>query len=1033
MEREFDFSKIADPVFFSEGCLPAHSDHEYYASENEAENRTSSLKLSLDGAWKFYYAENQASVPEGFQKPGYDISAWDTIAVPGHLQTQGYDAPMYVNTQYPWDGHEEIDPGMVPEKFNPIGCYVKDLSLPDSWKGEKTVLCLEGAESAAAVWCNGRYVGYCTDSFTPHFFELTPYLEEGKMRLAVLVIKWTAASWCEDQDFFRFSGLFRPVSLFRIPKEHVYDLKVVPALNDDFSEGKVHVGLRGLGEGTAHLEIVPYPAGDDGQKIDHETDGGVRADLTSADAVFSGSSSLASAMDNKAASVNLSISSPKLWSAEHPSLYALKVTLGDETILYPFGFRHIEIKDGLLLLNHKRIVFKGVDRHEFSAQGGRVVTKEQMLTDILTMKRHNINAIRTSHYPNSSYLYELCDLYGIYLIAENNMESHGTWEALALGLPNAEKNLVPGDNIRWQPMMLDRLNSCYQKDKNHTSILIWSLGNESFGGKVILEMSKEIRTLDPLRPVHYEGIYWDPRYPETSDFESQMYPPAERIRADIEKNRKNGRVRPFICCEYAHAMGNSNGALHKYTELADTEPTYQGGFIWDYIDQSLTWKDRYGKNFQAYGGDFGDRPNDGDFSGNGIVYAENRDPSPKMQEVKFCYQNIEARVSEKSVLVINKNLFTPTSEYDCFVILAKNGREMSRQMLETDAEPLSQKEYPLSFDGCTEEGEYAATVSFVLKQDERWAEKGHEVAFGQYVWKVKEEERRQNCGGDGVIVHGRENIGMRGKDWEVLFAGKTASLVSLTNQGRQMIEVPPMPDFWRAPTDNDRGNHMAFKHAAWKTAGLYAMNPSFTPPRMHENDGVLTLEWTYSLPTVPASGCTVSYQATPDGTVRVFMSMEPPKELGDPPLFGISFKMNADYDHLKWYGLGPEETYQDRCHGAKLGIYETTAKDSMAKYLMPQETGNRTGVRWAEVTDKDGHGLHFEGDEMEFSILPYTSHELENAAHPYELPEVHYTVVRAALKQMGVGGDDAWGAETHPEYHLPAGKKLEFSFTMKAI
>jgi len=1030
MEQEFDIARIADPEYFAEGCLPAHSDHSYFATAKEAEKGKSSYIRSLDGKWKFFYAENQASVPEGFQKPGFDVHAWDEIRVPGHLQTQGYDAPMYVNTQYPWDGHEEINPGMVPEKFNPIGCYVKDILLPAFPRGRRAGLCLEGAESGAAVWCNGHYIGYCTDSFTPHSFELTSCLTEGTNRIAVMVIKWTAASWCEDQDFFRFSGLFRPVSLFVIPEEHVYDLKAVPELTDDFRTGKVHVELYGCGEGKAAVGIVPYfPEEGKGKGRNPKV-------LASAEVCFSGKSSLSEAMEQPAASADLLLPNPLLWSAECPNLYALKVTLKEETVIYPFGFRRIEIRDGILLINGRRIVFKGVDRHEFSALGGRAVTEEETLTDILTMKRNNINAIRTSHYPNSSYLYQLCDRFGIYLIAENNMETHGTWEAMERGIPNAGKYLLPGDNPKWQPMMVDRINSCYQKDKNHASVLIWSLGNESFGGKVILAMSKKIRELDPLRPVHYEGIYWDPRYPETTDFESQMYPPVERIRATLEKNRKNGCVKPFICCEYAHAMGNSNGALHKYTELADTEPNYQGGFIWDYIDQSMTKKDRYGKTFQAYGGDFGDRPNDGDFSGNGIVYAEKRDPSPKMQEVKYCYQNIEAQVSGKEVLVINKNLFLPTSAYDCIVILSRDGNETARQMLKTDAAPLSEKRYRLPFGAQKEPGEYTVTVSFVLKEKTSWAEKGHEVAFGQYVYRIEDKkkgEKKPAYPEEFTVVRGRQNLGVQGRDWEILFSEKASGMISYLHQGRQMIARPPMPDFWRAPTDNDRGNHMAFRHSFWKTASLYSADLKRQPDRIRVKENAVSVSWKYSLPAKNPQDCLMEYTVYPDGTVRVRMTLQLPEEAGDPPLFGVSFKMDADYDRLKWYGLGPEETYCDRCRGAKLGIYETTARKSMAKYLIPQETGNRTGVRWAEVTGEDGHGLRFEGSNMEFSILPYTSHELENALHANELPEVHYTVVRAALGQMGVGGDNSWGAETHPEYHLPSGKKLTFTFAMKAI
>lgn len=1124
---EFNIGKIADPGYFKENCLPAHSAHRYFLKKDlenvdfhEGQQETgSSYEMSLDGSWKFHYAKNQDAVIKGFEQPGFDTSAWDDIEVPGHLQMQGYDAPMYVNTQYPWDGHEEKDPGEVPTRFNPVGSYAKDFVLPEKWQGMKVGICFEGAESGLAVWCNGHYAGYSTDSFTPHSFDLSPYLVPGINKIAAQVIKWTAASWCEDQDMFRFSGLHRSVRIFAVPAAHVYDVKVLSSLTEDFKTGTLHLELRGTGCGTAVITVLKKAS----ERMVQE--GSPCEDsfaVLSKTAVFNGSENFAPAMEAEKPSLALDfeMEDPKLWSAEDPQLYTVKIVLtgpeensaensrnscaaageeagslcaaagtekfSQEIILQDFGFRRIEIKDATLLLNGKRLVFKGVNRHEFSAQARRAVTRAQMLTDILTMKRNNINAIRTCHYPDSEYLYDLCDRFGLYMIAENNMESHGTWDAVARHIPGAEKHQVPGDNLAWQPMMFDRTKNCYERDKNHPAIVIWSIGNESFGGKVPFAMANLFRQLDPSRPVHYEGIFWDPRYPGTSDFESQMYPPVTRIKAYIEKNKANGMPKPFICCEYSHAMGNSNGALHKYTELTDTEPMYQGGFIWDYIDQSITKKDRYGRPFQAYGGDFGDRPNDGDFSGNGIVYGEKRDPSPKMQEVKYCYQNIEAVVTADEVLVKNKNLFTNTDFYDCVAVLLENGEAKKKLPLTTDVLPLEKKSYRLPFSPAdfSGTGEYAVTVRFLLKEDEAWAPKGHEVAFGQHVFTAEEaaahKEQQKDVQENGAaaemgfkgsprvmkIVHGRVNIGVRGENWEALFCGKSAALISYKYAGREMLETAPKADFWRAPTDNDRGNYMPFRYSMWKIASLYQSRIGFSGPETAETPEEIRLTWHFNIPTPAAymakapelqhekehriadneenpdafSGgenlfpeFDIIYTVTPDGTVKMTLDMDLPKDFPDPPVFGMTFKTSADYDRLRWYGMGPEETYADRCHGARLGIYETSAKGSMAKYLIPQECGNRTGVRWADVTDQKGHGLHFTGEKMDFSILPYTSHELENANHPYELPEVHYTVIRAALGQMGVGGDDSWGAKTHPEYLLPAGVHLSFSFTMKGI
>ena len=588
-------------------------------------------------------------------------------------------------------------------------------------------------------------------------------------------------------------------------------------------------------------------------------------------------------------------------------------------------------------------------------------------------------------------------------------------------------------------MMLDRANSMYQRDKNHTAILIWSCGNESFGGKDIFEMSQFFRNTDPTRLVHYEGLCHDRRYNDTSDMESQMYPSVEAIKKFLAKDDS----KPFICCEYTHAMGNSCGAMHKYTDLTDTEPKYQGGFIWDYIDQSIYKKDRYGKEFQAYGGDFGERPTDYNFSGNGIAYGGNRDASPKMQEVKFNYQNITAEVSADSVKVINKNLFVNTDIFDCKVTVAKNGKVIRKASLATAVAPLSEETYALPLAKEEKPGEYAVTVSFHLKEDKAWAEAGHEVAFGQYVYQV--EEPKKTCPEGVKVIRSTHNIGVRGAHFEVLFSVLNGGLVSYKYAGKEMIEAIPKPNFWRAPTDNDCGNLMGMRYGQWKIASMYLSHKDFrqgpygpgNEPEVEVNEKTVKVTYTYLMPTTPLSECRLSYEVSGDGRVKTTLSYDPVKELGDMPEFGVIFKFNADYDRVEWYGLGEAETYSDRKKGAKLGIYANKVADNIARYMVPQECGAKEEVRWAKVTDRKGRGMLFEMDEnngpMMFSALPYTPHEMENAMHPYELPEVHYTVVRVAKDQMGIGGDDSWGARTHEEYLLETDKKMEFSFVFKGL
>ena len=1048
---EFDVKKIHDPKFFKENCMAAHSDHVTYKNEAEAMEQNSSFRLSLDGIWKFHYAKNDAQTIPGFEAEDYNCRPWDDIRVPAHIQMEGYDIPQYANIQYPWDGREDVWRDAVPTDFNPVASYVKYFTLPEGFVKNGLYISFQGVESGFALWLNGSYVGYSEDSFTPSEFDLTPYVKEGENKLALKVFKWTSSSWCEDQDFYRFSGIFRSVYLYTMPKVHVYDLKVQPVVAESLESANLVLDMQICGK----AETVEKSADDaKKQKVSAKiTLTGSRNDSkegaagsVSENTIFSetisfqpnNTSDTIRFTDTGAATVHFEqqVSHPALWSAEHPELYMLTVELFDESgncveyISQNIGFRRFEMKDGIMTLNGKRIVFKGVNRHEFSSKTGRAVSKEEVLQDIITMKQNNINAIRTCHYPDASGIYELCDRYGLYMIAENNLESHGSWDAASHGLV-PEDTIVPGDNMDWEPMMLDRVNSCYQRDKNHPAILIWSVGNESYGGKVIFDMSEKFRALDPHRLVHYEGIFNDRRYEGTSDMESQMYTSVENIKKFLAEHKE----KPFICCEYTHAMGNSCGAMHKYTDLTDTEPRYQGGFIWDYIDQSILKKDRYGQEFQAYGGDCGERPTDYNFSGNGICYGGERDASPKMQEVKFNYQNISVAFEEHSFTVVNKNLFADTSEYQCVVILQKNGTVVKKRKMDTNVAPLSSGSYEIPF-VIPEDAEYAVTVSFVLREDTLWAEAGHEVAFGQKVYK--KEVRSAVPEKPLQVVRGKVNIGVKGDDFDCLFSLLNGGLVSYRYAGKEMIEKIPMPNFWRAPVDNDNGSMAPGRYAQWKIASMYISHRNGgmfdnVPTTVEETEHSVTITYTYYMPTTPAAKCQVAYTVYGDGTVETKLTYDPVEGLPDMPEFGMMFKLNADYDNVEWYGYGPEETYADRRHGAKLGIYKNKAADNMAKYLVPQECGNKVGVRYAKVTDDSGRGLLFSGDELSFSALPYTPHELENAAHPYELPQVHYTVVRVALAQMGVGGDDSWGAWVHPEYHIDVTKPLEFTFRFRGI
>lgn len=1011
---EFTTKWLADPKVFAVNRLAAHSNHYYYRTKAEAESRKSSFVQSLNGIWKFHYAKNPEETIPGFEHPEVNCDHWDDIRVPGSIQMQGYSAPQYVNAMYPWDGSEALEPGQIPEKFNPVASYVTYFTVNRAWRGNPVMISFQGAESALAVWCNGEFVGYSEDSFTPSEFDLTPYLmEKGENKLAVQVFRFSSGSWLEDQDFFRFSGIFRDVYLYTVPSVHIRDLFVRGDLDETMTNGCLKVEAELTAPGKIQYAL-------------YEKSGFGRGASPVAKGILKGKTKCMKAEET--------VPAPKLWSAEAPNLYILCMEVCSEDgktteyILQQVGFRRFEMKQGLMTLNGKRIVFKGVNRHEMSCDFGRSVTYEETVTDLRLMKQNNINAIRTCHYPDQTFFYDLCDEYGFYVIDETNLETHGTWSKEG----GPDKDTIPASRPEWREIVLDRARSMLERDKNHPSILIWSCGNESYGGKNIYLMSELFRKRDTSRLVHYEGIAHDRTYNATSDMESQMYTPVWRIKQFLEEHPE----KPFICCEYTHSMGNSNGAMHKYTDLARENEKYQGGFIWDYIDQTFRKKDRYGKEFFAYGGDFEDRPNDFNFCGNGIAFGD-RSATPKMQEVKYNYRNILVTPGKKTVRVFNDHLFLNTKEYQAVATLEKDGVLLSKVYFNIDAEPQTETEteLPDPVTKAKESGEYTVTVSFLLKEETEWAPAGHEVAFGQHTYRVKEEHTgvrmlQEALEADGntqrapEIVECDSNIGVIGRYFHYMFAKGGAGLVSFRYAGREMMTLPPAPNFYRAPTDNDRGNRMPQRYGQWKLAGMYAGIRSYHLEKGKE--AVITYE--YELPTIPKATCKVAYHVAGNGSVRVTMDYEPAEGLNDMPEFGLMFRIPADYDRVTYYGLGPEENYCDRKEGTKLGLYRTTAKENVTPYLMPQECGNRTGVRYARVTDIKGAGLQFAGEDLEFSVLPYTPHELENAGHYYELPEVHATVIRVAKQQMGVAGDDSWGSRTHEEYLLDVSGPVHFEF-----
>lgn len=999
-----DLSWLSNPEIFAVNRKQAHSDHTYYETLGDAEDRKPmALRQSLNGTWRFSYAQNPSMRNKDFFLADYDCSSFDTIEVPGHIQIQGYDRNQYINTQYACDGTEFMRPPQVSDVYNPVGSYVKYFKLDEPLRNKEVSISFQGVEVAFYLWLNGHFVGYSEDSFTPAEFDLTPYLCEGENKLAVEVYKYSSASWIEDQDFWRFSGIFRDVYLYAVPTTHVEDLHIKSLLTENYRVGVLDVKISLSGEMNGKVEAILK---------DH-----------SGKLIQIGACPI-----QKKVRFLHKVPDVSAWSAENPYLYTLMVLVFDgagnvlEAVPYDIGFRSFELKNGVMHINGKRILFRGVNRHEFHPDRGRAITEQEMLWDIRFMKQHNINAVRTSHYPNQSLWYRLCDQYGIYLIDEANLESHGSWQKLGACEPSWN---IPGSRDEWKACVVDRANSMFQRDKNHPSVLIWSCGNESYAGSCITAMTDFFHGADDTRLVHYEGCCWNREFERASDIESRMYFKPQEIDAYLAA----GSAKPYISCEYLHCMGNSGGGLKLYMDLEEKYEKYQGGFIWDYIDQAVWHINEQGERYLAYGGDHDDRPTDYEFCTNGIVYAD-RTLSPKAQEVKALYSNVKLIPDAYGVTIKNENLFQSTDAYRFFCRVFKDGQLVFEKDVHLSVAACSSQYFTLPFPEAKEPGEYIFEVSMVLDSDTLWAHKGYEVSFGQHIVSV--EQPNEVCDKPIEVIWGDFNLGVKGKGFLMHFSRSEGGLSSLQYEGREFITRVPKTNYWRAMTDNDRGCKHGFDRAQWFAAGQYQKLVDF---KVEESENCVTIRMEHVLPTVPAVNQSTAYTVTGDGAIRVEVTYHGEAGLPSMPVFGMDFKLKQRYHNFRFYGYGPEENYIDRMDGARLGIYAGTAEQNMPKYLIPQECGNRMGIRWLEVSDETGAGLRFEMDRVPFegSVLPYSAYELENAMHIFELPNPHYTWVRINASQMGVGGDDSWGAPVQSQFWLDSDRERILSFTLRKI
>lgn len=1007
---------LENPEVFRVNRIDAHSDHLFYENlEHASLGYNMPLRQNLNGKWNFSYAVNHYRREKDFYKEDYDCSTFDYINVPGHIQMQGYDKCQYINTMYPWDGVEELRPPYISKEYNPVGSYLKYFKLKDELKGKRIFISFQGVETAFYIWINGKFVGYSEDTFTPSEFEITDYIKENEEnKVAVEVYKRSSASWIEDQDFWRFSGIFRDVYLYAIPEIHIRDIFIKSTLDENYKNGKLSIDLELMTLDNYKNYTIKSYLKDREDNLVYDF-GNIN-------------------LEKSVISLNSIIKDVKHWSAEEPYLYTMYIEVLDENnnlievVPQKVGFRTFEMKSNIMHINGKRIVFKGINRHEFNCRKGRAITKEDMLWDIKFMKQHNINAVRTSHYPNQSLWYDLCDEYGIYLIDEANLESHGSWQKM--GECNPEGN-IPGSLPDWKEVVLDRAESMVERDKNHPSILIWSCGNESYVGENILEMTKYFHKRDNTRLVHYEGVFWNREFNDASDMESRMYAKPKDIEEYLDSNPK----KPYISCEYMHAMGNSCGGMKLYTDLENKYPMYQGGFIWDYIDQAIEIE-KDGVKTLAYGGDFDDRATDYCFCTDGIVYAD-RTISPKAQEVKKLYSNIEIIPDKNGVTIRNKNLFIGTKDYDFIAYIEKDGiRIFEEKLTDIDIKAGESQyitiKYPF-IEGCEE---YSYNISMRLNKDKLWAEKGDELVFGQSVYKVSSNEckgyNRDLESKEFKIIHGDVNIGVVGKGFRMMFSIPEGGLISLCYDGVEYVTRAPRISFFRATTDNDRGNWHNFRTADWQIAGLHQKLVDFNYAESNEE---ISLIYKFHIPTRINTTNTVKYTVTPDGNIKVNIHYDGVEGLSELPLYSMDFKFKKNLSEFEYYGYGPEENYIDRNNGARLGIFENTIKNNLSKYLIPQECGNRTGVRWLKVRDENGNGLKFAyiDNPFEISVLPYSAYELENAMHLYELPPINYSWVRIIAKQMGVGGDDSWGALVHEEFTIPSKEDIDLSFRISKL
>lgn len=988
-----------------------------YETENLAkadQKARSERYLSLEGKWKFNFSKDHDKAPRDFYSLKYDDSQWTDFPVPGILELNGYGDAIYSNNGYPWRTQFRPEPPFVEERNNYTGSYRKMVTVPADWKGERIYLHVGSATSNLMVWVNGKFVGYSEDSKVSAEFDLTKYLTPGKENLiAMQVMRWCDGSYLEDQDFWRFTGIAREVYLYARPQAHIADLFITPDLVNNYQDGTLEVKLNAVG---AKGETVMFSLKDkEGKEVAAQT---------------------AKVGGNGEVKVNFDIKNPLKWTAETPNLYTLYTTLMDgkqvaEVVPQRVGFRKVEIKNAQVLVNGQPVLFKGANRHELDPVTGYVVSMDRMLEDIRVMKELNINAVRTCHYPNDPRWYELCDIYGIYMVAEANIESHG--------MGYGDKTLAKEPT--YEKAHLERNESNIKIYKNHPSIIFWSVGNEAGYGPNFEKAYDLVKAYDPSRPCQYEQA--------GQNGKTDIFCPMYYDYGGCDKYSQGDNPRPLIQCEYAHAMGNSMGGFKEYWDMVREYPKYQGGFIWDFVDQGLRVKNKQGKTIYAYGGDFGRYPtSDHNFNCNGIINPD-RKPNPHANEVRYYYQNIWATAKDLKageVEVYNENFFKSLDDVELQWTLESEGKVLANGRNALDI-PAQQKRV-VKLDGYSlpadVKGEVVLNLDFVLKKAEPMLDAGYAVAREQFVvnpytFPTMESVLAVTSGKyDTRKVEKEEKVA-----WVTLSAGNTSVTFNHWNgwidyldvDGKPMLEegYAITPDFWRAPTDNDYGAGTQRKLHAWKNPEMKMK--SF---KVVENEGKAEkgVEVVYDMPSVEAT-LTMTYTLTPAGELVVNEAMTVNKDAKHKPelmRYGMQLVMPKAYNMLTYYGKGPGENYIDRNNGDRLGVYDAKVADQYWGYVRPQESGNKTEVRYWQVKDENGKGLEFYSfAPMECSTLNYLASDLDDGwdknahqSHSGDLTPRDFSVVKLAARQRGLACVNSWGAIPLEQYRMPY---QDYSFT----